>query len=191
MRETNNLIQQFFSDNERFADLINAYVGEQLLNASDLVEKDSQITVKAGREQKIKTLGKYRDIIRKAAIDMDFILIGIENQTEINYAMPIRTMIYDAMSYDEQLRTIMKQNKKRKGLTSAEFLSGFRKQDKVMPVFTLVLYYGQEAWNGALDLHGIMDLKRMSQEVRRLIHNYPINLLQVRKLSPTYRFRFA
>ena len=154
MRETNNLIQQFFSDNERFADLVNVYVGKDLLNASDLSEKDSQVIAKAGKEQKITTSGKYRDIIRKAAIGMDFILIGIENQTEVNYAMPIRTLMYNAMSYDEQLRNIIKQNKRRKGLTSAEFLGGFRREDKVVPVFTIVLYRPESmgwclrfAWN--------------------------------------------
>jgi len=98
-------------------------------------------------------------------------------------------MMYDAMSYDEQLRTIMKQNRKQKGLSSAEFLGGFRKDDKVIPTFTLVVYYGQEEWNGALDLHGIMELEQMPPEVKNLIHNYPINLLQVRQFGSAERFQ--
>jgi len=59
MGETNNLMQQFLSDNERFADLINVYVGKDMLKASDLAEKDSQATARAGRDQNVRTLGKY------------------------------------------------------------------------------------------------------------------------------------
>lgn len=189
MGETNNLIQQFFSDNERFADLINIYVGKDLLNASDLTEKDSQSTAKVGKNPNAKTFIKHRDIIRKVAIGMDFILIGIENQTEIDYAIPIRTMVYDAMSYDEQRRNIMKQNKQQKKLSGTEFTGGFLKHDRVIPVFTLVLHYGREDWHGSLDLHGIMNFGHLPREVKRLIHNYPINLLHVRDFEDAERFK--
>ena len=36
------------------------------------------------------------------------------------------------------------------------FLSQFRKADKLVPVITLVFYYHPDAWDGSLDLHGIL-----------------------------------
>ena len=80
MGETNNQLQRFFSDNERFADLINTYAGEDILKASDLEEKDSLVIAKPNEKKDKDSISKYRDIIRKAAMGMTFILIGVENQ---------------------------------------------------------------------------------------------------------------
>ena len=32
-----------------------------------------------------------------------YILLGIENQTDIHYVMPVRNMIYDALQYGKQV----------------------------------------------------------------------------------------
>lgn len=64
MGEPNNLLQKYFSDNERFADLVNAYVGSNILAASDLAEKDSQLTTKPNRARQQKSLNLHRDMIR-------------------------------------------------------------------------------------------------------------------------------
>ena len=189
MGETNNQLQRFFSDNERFADLINTYAGEDVLKASDLEEKDSLVIAKPNEKKDKDSISKYRDIIRKAAMGMTFILIGVENQMEIHYAMPIRSFVYDAAGYDEQLKKISTRNKKRKDLRGAEFLSGFRKTDKVIPVCTMVLYYGQAPWDGALDLYGLMDLEGIPPAIRKLIHNYPINLIQINTFEGVERFK--
>lgn len=72
----------------------------------------------------------------------DYLLLGIENQTEIHYAMPVRNMIYDALQYGNQVAAIAAQNvKRKKAPTRAEFLSGFYKTDKLRPVITLVLHF--------------------------------------------------
>ena len=41
----------------------------------------------------------------------------------------------------------------------------------------------------SLDLHGMMDLNHMPNEVKSLIHNYPINLLHVSKFEDVGRFK--
>ena len=87
---------------ERFADLINGVVcgGREILQPSDLAEMDSQTgylqmsTGKDGQRPKRKT--KYRDVIRKTAFGVNFMVIGIENQEEVHYLMPLRCMSYDA-----------------------------------------------------------------------------------------------
>ena len=35
-----------------------------------------------------------------------YILLGIENQTDIHYAMPVRNIIYDALQYGKQVADI-------------------------------------------------------------------------------------
>ena len=34
---------------------------------------------------------------------MTYVLLGIENQTRIHYAMPVRNIIYDALQYGKQV----------------------------------------------------------------------------------------
>lgn len=50
---------------------------------------------------------KYRDILKSAVVMQEdeaaYILLGIENQTDIHYAMPVRNMIYDALQYGKQV----------------------------------------------------------------------------------------
>lgn len=44
---------------------------------------------------------KYRDVLKRAVImqnkETTYLLLGIENQTDIHYAMPVRNMIYDSL----------------------------------------------------------------------------------------------
>ena len=68
-----------------------------------------QLIVK-GKNNKNESVQKYRDILKAAVImedeNADYLLLGIENQTEIHYAMPVRNMIYDALQYGNQVAAI-------------------------------------------------------------------------------------
>ena len=35
-----------------------------------------------------------------------YILLGIENQQKVHYAMPVTNMIYDALQYDKQVKSV-------------------------------------------------------------------------------------
>ena len=62
---------------------------------------------------------KYRDLLKTATIMEDgeatYVLLGIENQTEVHYAMPVRNMLYDAMQYNQQVTEIAEKHKGKKG----------------------------------------------------------------------------
>lgn len=78
------------------------------------------------------------------------IYLLVENQAEINYAMVIRNMLYDAIDYATQVNVMGKKNRATKEQKkSAEFLSGISKDDKIITVITIVLYWGDKKWNGA------------------------------------------
>lgn len=117
-----------------------------------------------------------------------FIVIGVENQDETNYLMPLRNMSYDTAEYERQAADIRKQVRKRKGITRAEFLSGFAKESRLTPCITLVLYYGKD-WDGSTDLHGILDMQSIPEEMKAYVNNYSIHLVEIRKLQNTDVFR--
>ncbi len=59
---------------------------------------------------------------------MTYVLLGIENQTRIHYAMPVRNIIYDALQYGKQVEEIARRHARQKdhpGHSQDEYLSGF------------------------------------------------------------------
>lgn len=62
-------------------------------------------------------------------------------------------------------------------MTDAEFLSQFRKEDKLVPIITLVFYYGADEWDGSIHLHQMLDVAEMDEELLKYIPNYHINLI--------------
>lgn len=191
MGKKDNALELYFEDNERYADLINGYVfnGEQIVRGQDISEKDGRASGVAGRIRKRLEVQKYRDAMRRVALGTEFVLIGLEHQDEIHYAMPVRVMLQDAAGYDEQLRSVRRLNRRRRGLNGGEFLGGFTREDRMKPVLTLVLYYGTEAWDGARDLYGLMDRNKYPEQIMDMVNNYRIHVLEVRRFREIGCFR--
>jgi muramidase (phage lysozyme) len=59
--------------------------------------------------------------------------------------MVVRNMIYDALNYGDQVRKMAAIHREQKDTRGAEFLSGFRKTDRLKPVITLTLYWGAKS----------------------------------------------
>ena len=65
--------------------------------------------------------------------------------------------------------------------TRGEYLSGFYKRDKIVPVITPVVHFGADAWDGARSLHEMMDIR--DEKLRRFIPDYKIQLIDPAGLS--------
>ena len=185
----------FFSDNERFADIINGIGcgGETFVQGKDLQELDTRVRLgrfrRFGRKQK-KRKNLYRDLVRKTPFNVNFAIIGIENQEEIDYSLPIRIMSYDAGGYENQVARIRSSVRKdSKGLSSGEYLYGFRKDSRLYPTVTFALYYGEKDWDGATDIYGLLDFTDIPEVLREKISNYQIHVIEVRKLKDTSMFK--
>ncbi len=172
--------KDFFSDDSRYADIINGIGcgGEQIVTEEDLQEADTQVSL------------KYRDCIRRVAFGINFAIVGIENQEEVDYSLPIRNMTYDAAVYEKQVAAIRKEVRKEpKGLEAGEYLYGFRKDDKVCPVITFVLYAGSDEWDGATSLHQILNFENIPDELRGMVSDYKVNLIDIREIEDTSVFQ--
>ena len=111
----------YFENGERFADLVNGCGcgGNPVFKASDIKELETK-TVYSGRQGEKKSI-KYRDVVKKVALGVNFMVIGLENQELVNYGMPLTCMCYDAGEYEKQRRKISAMiRKKRKNENSIE-----------------------------------------------------------------------
>ena len=187
MGNIDKLTTKFMNHNDVFADAFNFFIynGEKIIDASTLKPMDSHILLDIfdwdKPKQSYKTVQKYRDVFKQAVIKYNdeaaYVLLGVENQTDIHYAMPVRNMIYDALSYAEQVSARGYYNKKNKtAKDGVEFLSGFLKTDKLIPVITLVVYFGAEKWDGPISLHEMLDTN--NDVVLKYIQDYRINLIE-------------
>ena len=189
----NTVVKQWLKRKERFADLFNGQLfdGRQVILPEDLEPVDSEadilVTDKSGRKRELQ---RYRDIVMQWKKGPLLVILGCENQAKIHYAMPVRNMIYDGLSYIEQMRQIWEEHKDETDLsvTREEFLSKFLKTDKIYPVITLVLYYGTEKWDASTDLYGMFPEELQLEALEPYVSNYRINLVEAGNVKQLEKF---
>ena len=137
------ILKTFWRDNDHFADLFNAalFDGEQVLNPADLMEVDTDVSSMVKFNNHAETVQKVLDVVKKTAYGVDFVIWGLENQSKIHYAMPLRHMIGDSLSYLKEYNEIAARNKAEKGCESSdEFLSNLKSRyarKKAVPVILI------------------------------------------------------
>ena len=172
----------YWRQNETFADLFNAYLynGEQVIKSEELEELDTDASDVVEIGEVKESVKGARDVIKiaKKYDGVEYVLLAIENQEGIHYAMPIRVMGYDHYSYNKQYND-RKNYYKNNGISlkDDEFISGIRKTDKFLPVITLVLYYGEKDWDGPRSLY---DMLVIPDRIKHFVGNYPINIIQMK-----------
>ena len=172
--------KNFFEDNRRYADIINGIGcgGMQVVKDTDLTEIDSA------------SQNKNRDLIRKTALGMNFIIVGIENQEVMDYELPLRNMHYDVTNYQKQMSKIRKEIRvNAKGLEPGEYLYGFKKDSKLNPVVTFVLYSGKEKWEGPDSLHSMLNFTDIPDSLKAMVADYKINIIDIRNFENTGVFQ--
>ena len=161
MGKNDEALGRYFADNKRYADLVNGFAlnGRQVIKAEDLSPLDSRVHGKKNSKN-----SKYRDLIRRTAFGVNFAVIGVENQNEVHYAMPVRSMGYDVREYERQIAKRRRELRQENNISKPEFMSGLKKEDKLHPCITFVLYYGED-WDGSKDLKDMLDVSGIPEEL--------------------------
>lgn len=188
--------RKYLAINKIFADAFNflIYDGEEVIKPEALRTVDTtEIAIPYGNGARVP-IQKYRDSMKIWAAMQDenavYILLGGEAQHKVHYAMPVRDMLYDSINYAAQVdeaRRSYRNSEKSAGelvfddgelkikLTQEEFLSGFRKGDKLIPIITAVIFFGPDEWDGPLSIYDMIEVP--DERMLRVIPNYTINLI--------------
>lgn len=190
------IINKYLSDNERFADLFNHQIfqGERVKKITPEELSDinplSGMALRGG-EGDIQVIKRNRDIVKKVSskTGIRFMILGIENQMNVHYAMPLRCMLYDALTYNDQANDLSKKHKRHKDkMDSGEYLSGMIKTDTISPVMTQVIYYGEEEWDGPMSLYDMFGSEVDKEFLKQYIPDYPIRVLNICKIKDYKKF---
>lgn len=182
------ILKDFWRSNDRFADLFNAVIfqGKQVLKPEELEELDTDMSGTIRFKNYEESLVRARDVVKKTAFGVELAIFGIELQQKIHYAMPLRTLLYDGMGYLKEYQEIARCRKAEKGgMTEDEFLSKMRKEDRLHPIISIVVYYSEKSWDGPRCLKDM--IVEMPEEMERIFADYRMNLVQVRE-SDQYVF---
>ena len=174
------IFKEFWRRNDRFASLFNTVVfeGEEVIKPEELSELDTDVSNIVEFNEYKETLSRARDVVKKAAHGIDFVIMGIENQRKAHYGMPLRVMIYDALGYLKEYQEISRKHREAGEKASAEeFLSGLHKGDRLHPIISIVIYYNEKPWDGPKSLRDM--IVDMPEKISRVFSDYRMNLLQV------------
>ena len=171
-------LSSYFSDPQIFADLFNAwmYGGRQVIAPESLTAEDPV----QPRPEYARPYKHVRDVVKMYQKDgVQLVLLGIENQEKIDYSAPVRILQFDSADYQNQVRRTEEENRKRMGLKTG--LPAFFREDRIIPVITLILYFGEEEWDRPVRLHDMLAFPEGEADLRPLVPDYPIHVISVRR----------
>lgn len=73
-------------------------------------------------------------------------------------------------------------------MKDAEFLSGFSKTDKIIPIISLVVYFGSDKWDGPRSLKDMFP-EDIDQEILKEVEDYKIHLIVPSEIKDFSKFK--
>lgn len=169
-------------NNKRFAEVFSKVVMDGCeIDPDELIEQDtSEAAMIRVMEDAHITLKQMRDVIKALKSGLQLAILGIEDQSYIDYLMPFRVNLANLINIAKQISEIQEQHRTDGSKPDEnELLSRFLKSDRISPVITLVIYYGRKKWNGPLKMSDLY----IDSPYKKFAVDYPMYLLDVRRLS--------
>ena len=125
----------------------------------NLISQENDVSTLIGKEALPMKTKRYRDIVRKASINGEYMIIGVEHQSTLDKNMIIRILNYDAQLYINQVE------------------SG----KEVRPVGSFVFYTGDKEWTYPKSLKESL---KVSPEMEDYINDWKLPVLELQKMDP-------
>ena len=206
MTKKDHLTRIYIGRNDIFADVVNyaVYGGEKVISPDILEEGDtvaaSYIYKGEGFKLSLERIRDVRKTVRQSENDKTcYMVFGAENQSSLHYAMPVRTMIYDAIEYVRQIENRKKtfeaiSDAVKNGKVPAdappdseEFLSSWKADDKLVPVVTIVINFSDKKWNAPVSIHQMLDSEsdeyQRNRIIKDLVPDYSFILIDPHQMS--------
>ncbi|WP_455580090.1 Rpn family recombination-promoting nuclease/putative transposase [Faecalibacillus intestinalis] len=152
--------KKLFRDDGCFADICNYafFQGKQIIKPEELVSRENDVSTLMGKELLPMETKRYRDIVRKASINGNYMIIGVEHQSTLDKNMIIRILNYDAQLYINQVE------------------SG----KEVRPVGSFVFYTGDKEWTYPKSLKESL---KIPPEMKDYINDWKLPVLELQKID--------
>ena len=121
------VVKNYWRNNEQFADFFFFFLfdGEQIIKPDELEDMDTEESSVLEHREYAESIGASRDNVkirkRSTAYDVELLILGIEGQESIHYAMPMRVMGYDYGTYKKQYEDNAAKYKDARGISRDEY----------------------------------------------------------------------
>lgn len=187
MGEVNNIVCDYLGLPVYYADFWNGTVfrGKRKVKMWQLKRHDREYYKRKNREG---NTGNIRRDVQMFCEGKKNILFGVEVMMTLDYTMPVRIMDYNVQELQRQIKDIRQKSRKKQGHVSGKdssgtYLYGLGKTDKLMPVYTVGLYCGEGAYDGATDVLDMLNLEGVEAEYRDLLKNYKVKIYNLMDLK--------
>ncbi len=171
------ILKDFWRDNRKFADLFNTcmFSGQEIVHPEHLRELDTvAASIYENDQGHAETVERFRDLVKMDDLGNTYIILGLENQSYIDYTMPLRILEYDVHMYRREIADWCKKHETRK----------FPKGQKLNLVATMVIYYGEKSWDGPMSLR---DMVYIPQGMEFLVPEFPMQFVDISKEKRKFR----
>ena len=153
--------KKLLRDKGCFADLCNYafFQGRQVIQPEELVSRENDLSTLIGKVDDPTEIKRYRDVVRKASIHGDYVIIGVEHQSTFDEKMIFRILNYDATIYINQVES----------------------KQEIYPVGSFVFYTGDEEWKLPETLKET--LKSIPSEMEPYINDWRLPVVELKTMD--------
>ena len=149
--------KKLLRDKGCFADLCNYafFQGRQVIQPEELVSRENDLSILIGNVDNPIEIKRYRDVVRKASIHGDYVIIGVEHQSTFDEKMIFRILNYDATIYINQVES----------------------KQEIYPVGSFVFYTGDKEWKSP------ETLKNIPSEMEPYINDWRLPVVELKTMD--------
>ena len=149
--------KKLLRDKGCFADLCNYafFNGRQVIQPEELVSRENDLSTLIGKVDRPTEIKRYRDVVRKASIHGEYVIIGVEHQSTFDEKMIFRILNYDATIYINQVES----------------------KQEVYPVGSFVFYTGDKEWKSP------ETLKNIPPEMEPYINDWRLPVVELKTMD--------
>nr|WP_288542160.1 Rpn family recombination-promoting nuclease/putative transposase [uncultured Faecalibacillus sp.] len=153
--------KKLLRDKGCFADLCNYafFQGRQVIQPEELVSRENDLSTLIGKVDKPTEIKRYRDVVRKASIHGEYVIIGVEHQSTFDEKMIFRILNYDATIYINQVES----------------------KQEIYPVGSFVFYTGDKEWKSPETLKET--LKSIPPEMEPYINDWRLPVVELKTMD--------
>ena len=181
MGEPNNALNVYMRKTDRIRSVLEYYMGQKLPESWAFEPGDGFYTL---RNSKGKLSYRQRDCMRRVRTCKSSFYLGLENQETVNLTFPWRLMELDSLVYGMEIEEIQERNRaagERYG-EEDDFKYAYRKEDRLLPVLNLTLYWGRKRWERPLSLGDMTDTDSLPVELKDLFEDHRVHLIHMRRI---------
>ena len=188
MGDINDFLCEYLGLARYNADFWNGTVfrGKRRIKIWQLVRRDREYYKKQSKAKRSASVRKDVQMLCKGKRDM---ILAVEVAATQDYSLPVRVMDYDAQELNRQVKDIGNRRRGEKGRAGQKrqgagtYINDLQKEDKLIPISTIVLYCGEGVYDGRASVRELLDTQGLPGGFQGLLQNYRIRIYNLQELK--------